>query len=88
MQPALSVAEFPCIILCKYTITSTLCPEQLTAGGGAERPNKLVLLSREARMGEGKCYMKDGEPWHMMNSETLEVTTKPMGIFALTFTKV
>lgn len=39
-------------------------------------------------MGEGNCHMKDGEPWHTMNSETLEVTTKPMGIFALTFTKV
>lgn len=75
MQPALSVTEFPRVLLCKYTLTGSPHPGQLPAPEWVERPDKLVLFSKEARVGEGKCEccVRDGGLCHTMNAELLQL---------------
>lgn len=88
-QAALSVTKFPCVVLCKYTLTGTLHPEQLTAPEWAERPDKLVLFSKEARMREGKCEcrVRDGELCQHNECRNSCSYCKAYGGFVLTFKK-
>lgn len=73
------------VILCKYPLTGTLHPEQLPAPEWAERPDKLVLFSKEARVGERKCVMSMWRTVSHNECRSFRSYCEAYGVFTLTF---